>query len=306
MALSDGDLRAQISLPRPVPPDIPVDPEATWPHLRRVDGRRGLREYLAGVWHWRHFLVRIPLAERKARNQDATFGQAWNLLNPLLLIAVYYFIFGVVLGIESRRGIDHYLPYLIVSIIAFEYTRSSLQAGTSTIIRNQRLMQSINFPRAVMPLSALFGEFIGYLYAIPLMLVLASLVTGGPSPSVAWLLLIPVLFIQSMFNLGALMIIGRFSTSFRDVQQFLPYVLRILTYVSGVLWPLNDDLIRNATLLSILQLNPIYHLMEMTRGAILHHTFVPRAWLLGTVWSVGVLFIGFWWFRRGEHEYTNV
>jgi len=306
LALSEGDLRAQISLPRPVPPEIPTDPETVWPHLRRVDGRRGLGEYLAGVWKWRHFMVRIPLAERKARNQEARFGQAWNLLNPLLLIAVYYFIFGVVLGIESRRGIDHYLPYLIVSIIAFEFTRASLQAGTSTILQSQRIMQTINFPRAVMPLSALFGETVGYLYAIPLMLTLASLATGGPRPSVTWLLLIPIMIVQGMFNLGALMIIARFSTNFRDVQQFLPYTLRILMYVSGVLWPLNDDLIRNEMLLTVLQLNPIFHLMEMTRGAILHGTFEAGSWLYGTVWAVGLMCVGFWWFRRGENEYSNV
>lgn len=306
MSLSERELRPQPSLPRPTPPDLPDDPEATWPHLRRVDGPVSLGEYLSRVWRWRTFMVRIPLAERHALNQDQVLGQFWNLLNPLLLIAVYYFVFGVILGIESRRGVDHYLPYLIVSIIAFNYTRASIQVGTKTIIRNQSLMKSINFPRAVTPLSALFGETIGYFYALPLMLLLASLVTGGPRPQVSWFLLVPVIIIQGMFNLGMLMILARVTVHFRDVQQFLPYTLRILTYVSGVLWPLNDDLIPNLTLLAILQANPIYNLMEMTRGAVLHGTMPPRAWLLGTAWAVGTLVIGFTWFRRGEHEYANV
>ncbi len=306
MSLSERDLRPQTSLPRPVPPELPDDPAATWPHLRRVGGPVGLGEYLRQVWRWRTFLVRVPLGERKARNQDSVFGQLWNLLNPLLLIAVYYLIFGVVLDVEGRGGVDAYLPFLIVGIIAFDYTRSSTQAGAQTITRNRNLMQSISFPRVVMPLSAMLSETISYLYAVPIMLLLASVAPGGPSPSVMWLLLVPALFVQGMFNLGALMIVARISLRFRDIQQFLPYVLRLLLYASGVIIPITPELIPDGPLLTALQLNPVFHLLEMVRGVVLHSTFDPDAWLRGGAWAFATLVVGFWVFRRAEHQYSGV
>jgi hypothetical protein len=209
LSVPESELRPENDLPRPVAPELPDDPVATWPHLRRVGGPESLADYLRGVWRWRDFLVRIALAERRAQNQDSVLGQLWNLLNPLLLIAVYYLIFGVVLGVESRRGVDHYLPFLIVGIIAFDYTRSTAQAGGQTMLKHRRLLQSISFPRAVMPLSALVSETLSYLYAIPVMLLLASLAPGGPRPMATWLLLAPILVVQGCFNLGVMMIVAR-------------------------------------------------------------------------------------------------
>lgn len=306
MSLPESELRPQTDLPRPQAPELPVDPTTVWPHLTRVGQRVGLSAYLTGIWRWRDFLVRIPMAERKARNQDSVLGQLWNLLNPLLLIAVYYLIFGVVLGVEGRGGVEAYLPFLIVGIIAFDYTRSATQAGSQTMVRHRALMQTVSFPRAVLPLSVLVAETAAYLYAVPVMLVLASLAPGGPAPQLSWLLLVPALAIQAMFNLGALMIVARISIRFRDIQQFLPYLLRLLLYASGVLIPISVDLIPNTTLVAVLQANPMYNLVEMVRGAVLYGGGDARVWLVGTGWAVATLLIGFWYFRRAENEYSSV
>jgi teichoic acid transport system permease protein len=305
VSVPESELRPENDLPRPVAPELPDDPVATWPHLRRVGGPESLASYLRGVWRWRDFLVRLALAERRAQNQDSVLGQLWNLLNPLLLIAVYYLIFGVILGVESRRGVDHYLPFLIVGIIAFDYTRSTAQAGGQTMLKHRRLLQSISFPRAVMPLSALVSETMSYLYAIPVMLLLASLATGGPTPMPTWLLLLPILVIQGCFNLGVMMIVARIAARFRDITQFLPYVLRLLLYASGVLIPINAELITNVRLLTILELNPTFNLVEMARGAVLYGIVEPRIWITGTAWAIVTLGVGFAVFRRGEHEYSH-
>ncbi len=306
MSLPETELRPENDLPRPVAPELPDDPIAHWPGLKRVGAPLGLVAYLRSVWEWRDFLVRIPMGERKARNQDSVFGQLWNLLNPLLLIAVYYLIFGVVLNIETRGGVDAYLPFLIVGVIAFDYTRGATQAGGSVLIRNRRLIQSISFPRSVLPLSGLFAETVSYLYALPIMLALVMAAPGGPLPMASWLLLVPALVVQAMFNLGAMMIVARISVRFRDIQQFLPYALRLLLYGSGVLIPLNADLIPNTTLLAILQANPVFNLLEMVRGAVLYGTVDARIWLVGTGWAVATLIVGFSLFRRAESEYAHV
>ncbi|MCC5947061.1 MAG: ABC transporter permease [Nitriliruptoraceae bacterium] len=298
--------RPATDLPVPERPSLPADPRQEWPALRRVGVKLPLREYLRELWRRREFAVTVPLGELKAQNQDSALGQLWHLLNPLLLIAVYYLIFGLVLNVESRRGVDNYLPFLIVGVIVFDYTRSSINAGARMIVKNRRLVQSINFPRAVLPLSAIVSETVSYLYAIPVMLVLVMLVEGGPPPQWTWLLLVPVTMLQAMFNLGISMVVARLSFHFRDIQQLLPFALRLYFYSSGVIIPINIDIIPNQTLLTILQLNPAYAIVEMARDAVLVGPLDAQIWVVGGVWSIVMLSFGFWFFRQAESEYGRV
>jgi teichoic acid transport system permease protein len=292
----------------PIPaPAIPDDPQAVWPELREVGLRTPLRAYLRDVWARREFAVTVPLGELRAQNQDTALGQLWHLLNPLMLIGIYFFIFQVILQVESRRGIDNYLAFLTVGVITFNYTRSAVQSGARMIVKNRKLVQSINFPRAILPLSSMVSETISHLYAIPVLfaMVLLSGIGNEPvRPKWTWLLILVVLAVQVLLNLGLAMITARLTFHFRDVQQFLPFLLRLALYASGVLIPL--DMIPQATVRRILQLNPIYNVIEMARDVVLDGTLQPRAWLIGITSTLVIFVFGFWYFRRAENEYGHV
>lgn len=296
-------------VPRPVRPDLPEDILAAYPQLRRVGTKLPLKDYLTELWRRREFAITVPLGELRAQNQDTSLGQLWHLLNPLLLIGIYYFVFGIVLDIEARRGVDDYLPFLIVGVIIFNYTRSSLQSGARMIVKNRRLVQSINFPRSILPISSLVSETISHLYALPVMLVLllsTNLLGSTVIPSWWWLLLIPITVLQALFNLGLAMAVARFAFHFRDVQNLMPYLLRLWFYMSGVLYPLSIDLIGNETIRLILQINPAWSMVEIARDALLYERAVGWVWALAAVWTVVVLMVGFRYFRSAENEYGRV
>jgi teichoic acid transport system permease protein len=289
-------------------PAIPDDLLAQHPELRRVGTKLPLREYLRELWARREFAITVPLGELKAQNQDTALGQFWHLLNPLLLIGVYYFVFGIVLGLadpeNERRGVDNYLPFLIVGVITFNYTRSSVQSGARMIVKNRRLVQSINFPRAILPVSSIVSETLSHLYAVPVMLLLISFMDEPPNP--AWLLLVPIIAVQALFNLGLAMATARFAFHFRDVQNFMPYFLRLWFYMSGVLFPITSDLIGTEWIRTVLYLNPAWSIIEISRDALLEGRAVGWVWALAVGWTVIILTVGFWYFRRAESEYGRV
>jgi len=297
-------------VPAPVLPDLPGDVLAAYPELRRVGTKLPLREYLRELWYRREFAITVPLGELRAQNQDTSLGQLWHLLNPLFLISIYYFVFGVVLGIEGRRGVDDYLPFLIVGIITFNYTRSSMQSGARMIVKNRRLVQSINFPRAILPISSIVSETVSHLYALPVMMVLllsTNLLDSSVRPTLWWLLLVPIVVVQALFNLGLAMTVGRFAFHFRDVQNFMPYALRLWFYMSGVLYPITGgDLIETAWIRWALQLNPIWSIIEISRDALLYEQAVGWVWGLALGWTVVILLFGFRYFRAAENEYGRV
>jgi teichoic acid transport system permease protein len=305
--VADDERSADLTLQPVEPPEIPTDPSAMWSNVSEVGTRLPLRTYLREVWRRREFAVTVPLGELRAQNQDTVLGQLWHLLNPMMLIGIYYFIFQVILEVESRRGIDNYLAFLTVGVITYNYTRSSMQAGARMIVKSRRLVQSINFPRAILPMSAMVSETISHLYALPVMfiVVVISDLTDDPIvPMWSWLLVIPALLAQLLFNFGLAMMVARLAFHFRDVQQFLPYALRLGMYASGVIIPLS--IVPNQQLRRVLELNPVYNLIEMMRNAVLGGGFDPQVWLLGWGWALGSLVLGFWYFRRAENEYGNV
>ena len=296
-------------LPRPVPPALPDDVLKAYPDLRRVGTKLPLRDYLRELWRRREFAVTVPLGELRAQNQDTALGQLWHLLNPLFLIAIYYFVFGIVLEVEGRRGVDDYLPFLIVGIIVFNYTRSSMQSGARMIVKNRKLVQSINFPRAILPISSLVSETVSHLYAIPVMVVLLFSTNLLDAPTVTltwhWILLVPITVMQAIFNLGLAMAVGRFAFHFRDVQQFMPYALRLWFYMSGVLYPV-QEVIEQRWIQAILAANPAWSIIEIARDSLLYQQVVGWKWAVAGVWSVLLLLFGFWYFRQAENEYGRV
>jgi teichoic acid transport system permease protein len=282
---------------------IPEEPVRTWPHLQRVGARRTLREYLRDLWAWRDFVWALPTNELRSQNQDTVFGQLWHLLNPLMLAAVYYVVFGRILGI-ARGGFQdplEYVRFLVVGVLAFNLFRTTVRSGARIITKNRNLVQSISFPRVILPLSAVIEEGLSHIATLTAMWVV--LLITGVVPTAHWLMVVPILFVQLLFNLGLTMIVGRVTFHFRDVSQMVPYVLRIWFYISGVIVPMEGRFVGNDTALFILQLNPAYAFVEMSRDAFIHGQFVPSRWAVAGAWTLVLLVFGFWFFRRAESEY---
>ena len=305
MAPSEPPDPALIEVDPPEPVDIPADPAARWQSLHRIGVKLPLRDYLRELWRRREFVLTIPMGERRAQNQDTVLGNIWHLLNPLFLIGVYYLVFGVFMEMAGRQrgdGIDNFLGFLVVGVITFDYTRNAVNSGARMIVKNRALVRSINFPRAVLPLSGLVSESLGHLYAIPLMWFLLALT--GEYPQWAWFLIVPIVMLQAMFNLGVGMIVARLTFHMRDVQQVLPYALRIWFYMSGVLFPVT--MIDQPVIRTILELNPMFAFVDLSRSAFMDGEFAPYPWAVAATWSVLALVIGFFYFRSAESEYGRV
>lgn len=255
--------------------------------------------YLRALWERREFALALPSGDLKAQHMDTLFGGLWHLLNPLLLVGVYYVVFELILRV-NRRGPDNFVAFLTVGIFVFFYTRKSIQAGARTIVVNLPLIRSIKFPRAVLPVAAVVGETIMLGPAL-LCIVFVVLVTGT-TPKVTWLLVPLVLVMQFAFNLGAACCAARLTDHFRDVAHLIPYLMTIWMYLSGVLYDA-ERFLEDPTMLQVFRLNPMYAYVELARDALLHGSTDWGLWVSGAAWGAAVLVVGFGFFRRGEHAY---
>ncbi|MCN0178059.1 ABC transporter permease [Salinispora arenicola] len=274
--------------------------------LKVANDRPPLREYTRQVWAYRHFITAYSRAKVASSLSNTRLGQLWQVLTPITNAAVYYLIFGVILS--QHRDIENFIAYLCTGVFVFMFTQTAVANGTSAITTNLGLIRALHFPRAVLPITVTLVQLQQLLMS---MVVLAAivLVTGEPI-TLRWLLLAPVLLLQTIFNIGLTMVMARFGSKVTDLKQIMPFVLRTWLYASGVLYPvalIRDHLPDWAA--TLLEANPALIYIELARYALLASnrenlvTTPTRLWGIALAWALVVGIGGFVYFWRGEKEY---
>ncbi len=270
------------------------------PPLARLGVRPRPRDYLRSLWDRRQFAMAIPRAELQAQHRHTALGGLWHVLDPLMQVAVWWLLFGVILNVT--RGVDNVVGFLAIGVFVYHFTMRSVKAGARSITSNESLLRAISFPRAVLPLSVVIAEFLALSYALSAMFVVVLLT--GEEPGWTWLIIFPVILIQLVFNAGFSLFMARLADHLRDLPQILPYGLRVWGMLSGVIYPVSRRLEGHPELFEIMQYNPAYLFMEIPRQAILENDAPPgRYWITLLAWAVGMVIVGFLFFLRREKEY---
>jgi teichoic acid transport system permease protein len=276
-------------------------------HGLAVSGARpSLPTYVRQLWARRHFITAFATAKLTAQYSEAKLGQVWQVMTPLLNAAVYYFIFGVLLG--TKKGVPDYVPFLVTGVFVWTFTQSSIQVGTRAISGNLGLVRALHFPRAALPISFCIQQLQQLLFSMAALVVI--LLCFGIPLSISWLLVIPALVLQFMFNAGMALIMARAGAKTPDIAQLMPFVLRTWMYVSGVMWSIDkltkkDHLPHIVTVL--LQSNPAAVYIDLMRYALIASFHAkqlpPHVWPLAAGWALVVGIGGFIYFWKSEERY---
>jgi teichoic acid transport system permease protein len=234
-------------------------------HGLKLSGQRPtLMRYLATLWQRRHFIVGYATARNVSMYTDAKLGQIWQVLTPLLNAGVYFLIFGELF--DQSRGVVHYPAYLVTGVFVFAFSERSIVTGSNVMRANLQLIRALYFPRASLPLAYVIVELqqmlVGMVVLVPIMLV------SGQYPDWHWLLLIPAVLLQTLFNTGAALIVARLGGSLADVSELIPFFLRISRYFCGVMYLIiSVTASRPAWVGRVLSLNPIAVYISLVRVA---------------------------------------
>ena len=272
--------------------------------LRAAGGRPTLAAYIRQLWTYRHFIASYANARVTSSLGKTRLGRAWQVLTPLTNAAVYYLIFGVILNTKS--GVDNFVPYLCTGVFIFGFTQATVQAGIQSITNNLGLIRALHFPRASLPIAVTLIE-IQHLIASMTVLMIIVLVTGEPI-TWQWLLIVPILLLQSLFNAGLAMGTARIGSKLTDLKQLMPFILRTWMYGSAVLYPVQFfDKKLDGWLLHLVEANPLLVYIELMRHALMEDVELAASpmqlWLVGAAWALVIGICGFVYFWRGEKEY---
>lgn len=269
--------------------------------LEPVTQRPPLGEYLGRLWERRHFIRADARARVVAGSRGTLLGTAWLVLRPVLDAAVYLVIFGLVL--RADRGIENFLGYLVIGTFMFQFTVRCLSAGAQSLISGKAVMKAFAFPRAALPVATVVRETISYLPVLGALVVVLFLLPDAPVLSWRWALVPLVVALQVLLGLGLALLVARPTARVPDLQHVIGFLSRFWLYGSAVFFSF-ERFIDHPTVLEVVQLNPMYRVLEITRDCLLYGvTPEADAWLILGGWAVALAAVGLVVFWRGEERY---
>ncbi|MFI6896045.1 ABC transporter permease [Streptomyces sp. NPDC050256] len=276
-------------------------------HGLTVSGARPtLSVYVRQLWGRRHFITAFATAKLTAQYSQAKLGQIWQIMTPLLNAAVYYFIFGVLM--KTKQGVSDFVPFLVTGVFIWTFTSTSITAGTRAISGNIGLVRALHFPRASLPIAMALQQLQQLLFSLAALVLILLAVGQYPQPS--WLLAVPALALQAVFNTGVSMVFARLAARTPDISQLMPFILRTWMYASGVMWSLDTSLAgdRVPYLAKLaLEINPAAVYIDLMRFALIDSfhgaQLPPHVWAVATGWALVCGVGGFVYFWQGEEGY---
>jgi len=269
--------------------------------LRRVGARPAFLDYLVRLWDFREFIFYDARARVLSGTRRDRLGSAWLLLNPVFNGLTYYVIFGLLL--HTSGGIDNYIGYLVIGVFLFQFSSGSITASARSIRNSKALVQAFNFPRAALPLGASLREILAGVPLILAMLLIIVLLPPAEGITPLWLLVIPALALQSVFNLGVGLILARLISKVHDLNHLLPFVLRVWMYGSAIFYSY-DRFISHPTMLHLIKLNPLFTVIDIVRSVLLYSHVPPwQSWASLAAFAFGALLVGLFYFWLGEESY---
>lgn len=229
-------------------------------------------------------LFRLAVYENRAKLGDTTFGWIWNILNPSLQILVYWFVFSVGLNMNSINGVP-YVIWLTVGLLPWVSISQAMTASAGAINSFSSTLKNIAFPLSLVPAKAVLEAWIEHIYM--LIVMLAVLLIGGIRLQWRAVELLYYIVAGYAFLMSFGLIASSLTAVFKDFQRFLGPIIRLLFYVSNVVWTPTDDA---GAWASFIKYNPLSYLIDGYRNCLVYNTpFYSDYMRMIFFWTVVVL-----------------
>lgn len=277
-----------------------VNPEGLHP----LATRPALGEYISQLVARRHFIVADARAKALRTTRDYRLWQLWLVLDPLFDVALYGFLFGILL--KTSRGIENFIGFLFIGIIFMGMIAGLMNSGIGLMQSSRSMIRAFQFPRASIPFAVALRSLIDNVLPACIALVGAFLLQWGTWPSWTVILVIPLFLMIHVFGCGLMMLTARLTVQIPETKKILGLVSRALFFLSGVMFSI-DRYAGHPTIQQVMSANPCYVFLKAVRDCSIYRTVPSLAtWGELLAWSAGVFVFGFIFFWRAEDKYVRL
>jgi lipopolysaccharide transport system permease protein len=255
------------------------------------------RVYRRKIAHFFDLLRVLVDRDMKLLYKRSALGIAWTLINPLLQLAVFSFVFRSVIPIN----IPQFSSFAFSGLLIWTWSQTALFQATGLITSNKALIRQPNFPTAILPVVTTMTGLIHFLLALPVLIIF--LAVDGVRPSSVLFVLPLLMVIQFVLTVGLAYPLAALNVTFRDTQHTLGVLLQMLFYLTPIFYDLNSV---PKEFQPLYQLNPMVPLLEAYRAILLKGTQPDWQALLIVSLAVAVILpLGLAIFRRQSNTFVE-
>ena len=272
---------------------IVIEPTKGWASLQLRD-----------VWQYRELLYFLAWRDIKVRYKQTALGVLWIVLQPVISILVFSFLFGTLLNVPSGD-----IPYPIFSFAAllpWNYFAAALNRATTSLVGSAALITKVYFPRLVIPFSGVLSGLVDFGVAF---LVLIGLMVYYGVPLRLDIVFLPLFILLAVLTaLGFSLWLSALNVRYRDINYVAPFLIQIWMYLTPVVY---GNALIPERFRFLLWINPMTGVVEGFRWALLGlqpadlGTARPY-FLLSVAITLVVLVTGAIFFRRTERTFADI
>lgn len=265
-----------------------------------LEAGRSNARYWSDLWRYRELLGFLAWRDIKVRYKQAVLGVAWALVQPIVTMTIFTFVFG-----RLAKMPDGGVPYpllVLAGLLPWQLFSAGLSGASASVVGNSHLITKVYFPRLVVPLSAIGVALVDFLVVFALFVALS--LWYGLIPSWHYLLLPAFGALTLLLALGAGLWLTSLTVKYRDFRFIVPFLLQIGLFACPV--GFRTDYLQSWR--PVLALNPLTGVIDGFRWCLLHGDQRLDIWSLA--YAVGLtlvlLFSGFRYFRSTERQFADI
>ena len=265
---------------------------------------RGCTTDMRGIWRHRGLMISMVRRDILARYRGSVGGVLWTFLHPLLLMATYFFVFGIVL--RTRFGADTsrsgFVLYFLAGMLPWLAFSEAVGRSSSVILEYRTFVKKLVFPLETLPVNLVISGALTELFALVIFLCALLAARRGIPASIVWL---PLLLIAQILITGGLCwFLAATGVFLRDLGQIMTFVLTLWFFVTPICYP--ETSIPSAAA-PLLRLNPMYALVRGYRSIFLEN-HAPELRPLAALMLLGaaLAIAGHAWFHRLRKSFADV
>lgn len=251
----------------------------------------------------RYLLKELIKREIAAQYIGSRLGFIWTIINPMVLILIFWFVFGF--GLKARPLNDiPFVVWLTAGMAPWFNFAEIWGRSTGSVAINPHLVKKVRFPTSILPVATVGAAMVSHGIFIVLVLIL---MWGYQLPVTVFILQLGYYYLAMVvLVLGLSWLTASINVFFRDTGQVVTLLLQIFFWGTPIIWDIN---IMPARVQALLKLNPVYYIVQGYRGSFIYKTPLWEHWRWGLYfWAVAItiLLAGALVFRRLRPHFADV
>ena len=224
-------------------------------------------------------LRELAVSDFRLKYYDSVLGYAWSMLSPLLMLAVFYFVFRFVLGVTTPG----YLVYLLVGLVCWTFFQDCSYSGLTALGGKAGVLKAIHLPAGLVVAAGVLSTLITL--AINVSVLMLALGLGGRLSPLAPLALLPLLCL-ALFAAGVSFLVALAGVRFHDTSLIWSVLLQACFWLTPVVYVANTGPIAE-----LLYLNPLARCLYLIRWFLLYDYLPTLRFVVLTVLACGATFV---------------